>query len=618
MSGSNFVVRFFSAVWRGADGLRRILHLFLMLFLFLMFFGALSGEAPQLMPQRAALFLQPVGALVEQVAGNPYDRAVAELTQNATPQTLVSDIVEALENATDDDRIEIVHLELSAMGGAGLSKLQRVAVAMERFKESGKRIVASADYYSQQGYYLAAHADEVYMHPEGIVYLQGYGSYRNYFKDAIDLLRLDWNVFKVGTHKSYAEPYTRMDMSPEDRESRGRLIDQFWAMYEDDVVVARGLPDGAINDYSQNMVEYVASANGDISRAALDRGLVDELLGRAELREVLQGYAGVDKDDESMYSAVGMADYLGQTRLLGGDRLKSENVAIIVAAGEILDGSQPPGTVGGESTAVLLRRALIDESVRAVVLRVDSPGGSAFASEVISQEIEALKEAGKPVVASMGSVAASGGYWISVVTDRVIASPATVTGSIGIVGMVPTYQRTLEMVGVATDGVGTTPWAGELRGDREMGEHTKQLFQMVIEDGYNDFIMKVAENRALEKEYVDTVGQGQVWTGNDAFENGLVDQLGDFDDAIAAAAELAGLSDGEYGQKLIEKQLTSTEQMILDFLSVVRVVGVDPGAFVAAPTSVEMFANRMQELLSDVSRFNDPKGVYSHCFCEVD
>jgi len=618
MSGSNFVVRFFSAVWRGADGLRRILHLFLMLFLFLMFFGALSGEAPQLMPQRAALFLQPVGALVEQVAGNPYDRAVAELTQNATPQTLVSDIVEALENATDDDRIEIVHLELSAMGGAGLSKLQRVAVAMERFKESGKRIVASADYYSQQGYYLAAHADEVYMHPEGIVYLQGYGSYRNYFKDAIDLLRLDWNVFKVGTHKSYAEPYTRMDMSPEDRESRGRLIDQFWAMYEDDVVVARGLPEGAINDYSQNMVEYVASANGDISRAALDRGLVDELLGRAELREVLQGYAGVDKDDESMYSAVGMADYLGQTRLLGGDRLKSENVAIIVAAGEILDGSQPPGTVGGESTAVLLRRALIDESVRAVVLRVDSPGGSAFASEVISQEIEALKEAGKPVVASMGSVAASGGYWISVVTDRVIASPATVTGSIGIVGMVPTYQRTLEMVGVATDGVGTTPWAGELRGDREMGEHTKQLFQMVIEDGYNDFIMKVAENRALEKEYVDTVGQGQVWTGNDAFENGLVDQLGDFDDAIAAAAELAGLSDGEYGQKLIEKQLTSTEQMILDFLSVVRVVGVDPGAFVAAPTSVEMFANRMQELLSDVSRFNDPKGVYSHCFCEVD
>ena len=253
-----------------------------------MFLGALSGDAPQLMPQKAALLVKPVGALVEQVAGNPYDRAIAELTQNAPPQTLVSDVVEALEQARDDDRIEVIHLELSSLGRSSLNKLQRVATAMAGFQESGKRIVASADSYSQQGYYLAAHADEVYMHPEGILYLQGYGTYRNYFKDAIDLLRIDWNVFKVGTHKSFVEPYTRMDMSPEDRESRGRLIDQFWTMYEDEVVAARGLPAGAIDDYAQNMVEYVASANGDISQAALDRGLVDELLGRAELREVLQ------------------------------------------------------------------------------------------------------------------------------------------------------------------------------------------------------------------------------------------------------------------------------------------------------------------------------------------
>jgi protease-4 len=617
MSSGNIVVRMISAIWRGADGLRKVLHLFLMVFLFLMFFGALSGDAPQLMPQRAALFLQPVGALVEQVAGDPYDRAVAELTQNSVPQTLVSDIVEALEHAADDDRIEIVHLELSAMGGAGLSKLQRVAEAMARFRESGKSIVASADFYSQQAYYLAAHADEIYMHPEGIVYLKGYGAYRNYYKDAIDLLRIDWNVFRVGTHKSFVEPYTRMDMSPEDRESRRRLIDQFWKMYEDDVVSARGLPEGAINDYSQNMVDYVASANGDISQAALDRGLVDDLLGRAELREVFQGYVGVDKDDDSMYSAVGMATYLGQMRLLGGDRLEAENIAVIVAAGDILNGSQPPGTIGGDSTAALLRRALNDESVKAVVLRVDSPGGSVFASEVIAHEIEALQNAGKPVVASMGSVAASGGYWISVVADRVIASPATVTGSIGIFGMVPTYQRTLKVVGVATDGVGTTPWAGELRGDREMGEHTKQLFQLVIEDGYDDFISGVAAGRDLDKAYVDSIGQGQVWTGNEAFENGLVDQLGDFDDAVTAAAELAGLTDGEYGQKLIEKQLTPTEQMILDFLSILRITGVDPEAFVRAPTQVEVFANRMQELLSGLNKFNDPKGIYSHCFCEL-
>jgi protease-4 len=617
MSSSHFVFRFISAIWRGADGLRKVLHLVLMLFLFLMFLGLLSGEAPHLMPQRAALYLQPVGSLVDQVAGNPYDRAIAELTDNASPQTLVSDIVETLDFAAADDRIELVHLELSALGGAGLSKLQRVAKAMARFQESGKRIVASADSYSQQGYYLAAHADEVYMHPEGIIYLQGYGSYRNYFKDAIDLLRIDWNVFKVGTHKSFVEPYTRMDMSPEDRDSRTHLVAQFWTMYEDDVVAARGLTEGAINDYSQNLVDYVASANGDISQAALDRGLVDDLLGRAELREVFQGYVGVDEDDETMYPAVGMAHYLGQMRLLGGDRLKSENIAVIVAVGDILDGSQPPGTIGGDSTALLIRRALTDETVKAVVLRVDSSGGSVFASEVIAQEIEALQNAGKPVVASMGSVAASGGYWISVVADRVIASPATVTGSIGIFGMVPTFQRTLEVVGVATDGIGTTPWSGELRSDREMGQHTKQLFQMVIEDGYNDFISGVAENRKLDKDYVDSIGQGQVWTGNDAFENGLVDQLGDINDAVIAAAELAGLAAGEYGQKLIEQKLTSTEQMILDFLTVVRVAGIDPAAFVRAPTQIEIFANRMQEFLSSVSRFNDPKGVYSHCFCEL-
>ena len=617
MSSSHFVFRFISAIWRGADGLRKVLHLVLMLLLFLMFFGLLSGEAPHLMPQRAALYLQPVGSLVDQVAGNPYDRAIAELTDNASPQTLVSDIVDTLDFAAADERIELVHLELSALGGAGLSKLQRVAKAMARFQESGKRIVASADSYSQQGYYLAAHADEVYMHPEGIIYLQGYGSYRNYFKDAIDLLRIDWNVFKVGTHKSFVEPYTRMDMSPEDRDSRTHLVAQFWAMYEDDVVAARGLTEGAINDYSQNLVEYVASANGDISQAALDRGLVDDLLGRAELREIFQGYVGVDEDDETMYPAMGMAHYLGQMRLLGGDRLKSENIAVIVAVGDILDGSQPPGTIGGDSTALLIRRALTDETVKAVVLRVDSSGGSVFASEVIAQEIEALQNAGKPVVASMGSVAASGGYWISVVADRVIASPATVTGSIGIFGMVPTFQRTLEVVGVATDGVGTTPWSGELRGDREMGQHTKQLFQMVIEDGYNDFISGVAENRELDKDYVDSIGQGQVWTGNDAFENGLVDQLGDINDAVIAAAELAGLAAGEYGQKLIEQKLTSTEQMILDFLTVVRVAGIDPAAFVRAPTQIEIFANRMQEFLSSVSRFNDPKGVYSHCFCEL-
>jgi protease-4 len=618
MSRSNFIFRLISALWRALNGLRKVLHLLLLLFIFLIFLGVMSGEAPQLLPQEAVLRIQPAGSLVEQIAGDPYDRAVAELFGNEQPQTLLQDIVDALDYARDDDRIKAVHLELSSLWGSGLSKLQTLAVAIDDFRESGKPVIASADFFTQQAYYLAAHADEVYMHHQGIVFLQGYGAYRNYYKDAIDMLRIDWNVFRVGTHKSFVEPFTRMDMSPEDREARTRLISQFWNTYQDDVTAARGLADGAIDGYAQNMVEYGAAANGDVSQMALDRGLVDGLVGRAQLREILKEYAGADADDETDYAAVGMGRYLDHMSLVHGPRLQDDNVAVVVASGNIVDGSQPPGTIGGESTAALLRRALKDDSVKAVVLRVDSPGGSMFASEVITDEIVALQEAGKPVVASMSSVAASGGYWISVVADKVFASPSTVTGSIGIFGMFPTYQRTLEMVGVASDGVGTTPWSGALRPDREMPDEMKQLFQMVIEDNYDDFIARVAEHRQLEKDYVDSIAQGQVWSGRDALDKGLVDALGTFEDAIAAAAELAGIDEDAYGRKLIEKQLTPTEQMILDMLSIFRIAGIDPERLVDAPTPVERFANGLQKMLARIGQFNDPQGVYSHCFCTMD
>lgn len=617
MSDRNIFLRLITSLWHGADGLRKVLHLLLLLFIFLVFFGAVSGTAP-LLPQKAALFIQPAGTLVEQLEGDPYDRALANLIGETQMQTLVQDIVDALEYARTDDRITAVHLELSALGAGGLTKLQRVAAAIDAFRESGKPVVASADFFAQQGYYLAAHADELYMHPEGLVYLQGYGGYRNYFKDAIDLLRIDWNVFKVGTHKSYVEPYTRMDMSPEDRESRTRLIEQFWTAYQQDVVAARELPDAAIDDYAQNMVAQVASANGDTAVAARDAGLVDDLLSRGALRDILKEYAGEDSDDEGTYSSVSMREYLAQMRLLHGPKPKDENVAVVIAAGQILNGTQPPGTVGGDSTAVLLRQALSDESVKAVVLRVDSPGGSVFASEVIAHEIEALQEAGKPVVASMSSVAASGGYWISVVADRIVASPVTVTGSIGVFGMAPTFQRSLAAVGVATDGVSTTPWAGALRPDLEMSDSARQLFQMIVEEIYEDFISGVAEHRGMDKTAVDSIGQGQVWSGVDALENGLVDELGGLDDAIAIAAELGGLAEGEYGRKAIEPRLSPTEQMVLDFLTIAKRGGIDPGGFVSAPTPIGSFVNGLQKILARVSEFNDPKGVYSHCFCEID
>jgi protease-4 len=617
MGSSNFLVRLISSIWRGVNGVRKILHLLLLVVLFVVFFGALSG-APPLMPQRAALFLQPVGPLVDQLDGDPYERALAELLGDAPPQTLVQDVIDALAFAKTDDRIDAVHLELSAVTGGGLSKLRRVGLAIEDFKESGKPVVASADYFSQAGYYLAAHADELYMHPEGLVFLQGYGGFRSYYKEALDTLKVDWNIFRVGTHKSYVEPYTRMDMSPEDKESRTRLIEQFWAMYQEDVELARGLEAGTIDDFAQNLVQHVTAAGGDIAIAAREAGLVDELTGRAELRAVLKAYAGPDADDDALYSSVHSYDYLASMRLLHGKDVQDENVAVVMAVGTIRNGSQPSGSIGGESTAALLRQALSDDSVKSVVLRVDSPGGSVFASEVIAHEIRSLQAAGKPVVASMSSVAASGGYWISVVADRVIASPATVTGSIGVFGMFPTYQRSLAAVGVATDGVGTTPWSGQLRPDREMSAGMKELFQLMIDDTYEDFISGVADERAMEKHAVDLVAQGQVWTGQDAFEHGLIDELGDFEDSIRVAAELGGLEEGEFGQKLFETKLSPTEQMVLDFLALSRSSGFDMTALMRGPGTLETFANNLQELLAELAQFDDPKGVYSHCFCEID
>jgi protease-4 len=617
MSIKNTLGRIFAVIWGGLDGLRKILHLVLLLIVFLVFFGVMSNT-PGSMPDKTALLLQPAGSLVEQLDGDPYDRAVAELLGDAPVQTLVNDIVEALQQAASDDRITVVHLELGALGSGGLSKLRRIAVAMEAFKESGKPIIASANFYSQPGYFLAAHANEVYLHPKGLVFLQGYGSYRTYYKAAIDKLRLDWHVFKVGTHKSFAEPYTRTDMSPEARESLTGLVEQFWSMYGDDVEASRELDAGAIDDFADNMVAHVAAAGGDMAVAAQDAGLVDDLLGRAELHDLLIEYAGEDSDDSTTYSSVAMHDYLAQTRLLGGSDTKDTNVAVIVAVGEILNGSQSPGTIGGESTAALLREALSDDSVKAVVLRVDSPGGSVFASEIIAHEIDALREAGKPVVASMGSVAASGGYWISVVADKIFASPATVTGSIGVFGMFPTYQRTLAAIGVSTDGIGTTPWIGQFRPDRALSEESQQLFQLSINDIYDDFISGVAKKRGMDKDDVDTVAQGQVWTGRDALANGLIDELGSFDDAIRAAAELADLTEGEYGRKVIETTLSPSEQVVLDILSLSQRLGFDVSSLAHEPSALEKFANEFDALLQQVTRFDDPRGAYSHCFCEID
>jgi protease-4 len=617
MSKLGIVGRVLSALWTGVNGVRKVLHLLVLLFIFSILLNAISSTAPRL-PSEAALLIQPMGALVEQLKGDPYDRAIAGLLGDEDTQTLVQDIVDGLDYARDDSRVKAVVLDLRGLSGGGLSKLHRIGTALDQFRLSGKPVIANADFYGHQSYYLASHADEAYMHPDGMLLLPGFGAYRNYFKDAIDKLRIDWNIFKVGTHKSFVEPYMRTDMSEEDRSSTARLLDQLWTNYKQDVAAARGLDVSVLDDFSNNLLENARSEGGDLAAVALRSGLVDGLMTRAAVNSRIAEYAGTDTKNPDSYRAIGLDEYLSQTRLLKGDKSGDRNVAIVVASGEILSGSQPPGLVGGDSTARLLRRARNDDSVKAVVLRVDSPGGSAFASEVIRNEIEALKENGKPVVASMSSVAASGGYWISMAADKIYANSATITGSIGIFGMFPTFQRSLAAIGVTTDGVGTTPWAGELRPDRAMSDDTKALFQTIIEKGYDDFISKVSQHRNLDKAEVDRIGQGQVWTGMDALDFGLIDEIGNLDDAIAAAAELADMDDGSYGQIIIEKDLTPGEQLAVDFLGTAKSFGIDPKAFVGRQSASMERLNNIVNALSPLMRFNDPKGVYSHCFCKFE
>ena len=614
MNKRSALARFFGGLWTGVDGVRKVLHLLLLLFIFSIVVGVLSASSPKL-PDQAALVIRPYGDLVEQLQGDPFDRALAEILGDADPQTLVQDIVDGLHFAKNDDRIKAVLLELDDFQGGGLSKLQRVGAAIDDFRESGKPVIAMADGYGQPSYYLASRADQVYMHPEGFLMLQGFGIYQNYFKEAIDKLKIDWNVFKVGTHKSAVEPFTRNDMSDEDRSSMTALLAQFWTYYRDDVRTARRLESNSLDDLIENYLDLVRAAGGSMAQAAVDAALVDELLTHEDVRDRIAEYAGSDPDNVDYYNAAELDDYLEHMRLIRGDMTKAENVAVVVASGEILDGTQPPGTIGGDSTAEILRRARMDESVKAVVLRVDSPGGSAFASEVIRNEIETLKESGIPVVASMGSVAASGGYWISMAADEIYASPSTITGSIGIFGMFPTFQRSLDSLGIHTDGVGSSKWAGELRFDRAMSDDAKALIQVMIEDGYEDFISKVAMHRNMQQTEVDRVAQGQVWTGADALNHGLVDDLGGLEDAIAAAAELAQLEPDEYGLIYYEKELTPAEQFTLQFLSSSSRIGLDARRLFNRHSSFDQIADAVSTALSPMLRFNDPKGIYAHCFC---
>jgi protease-4 len=474
--------------------------------------------------------------------------------------------------------VKVLALDLNRMAGGGLSKLQDLKLAIESFKKSGKPVVAFSDIYFQPQYYLASLADEVFVHPMGMVLLQGYGGYRRYYKEALDKIDARWNVFRVGEYKSAVEPYLRSGMSDEAREARREWLGDLWNSYRGDVAAARDLEPAVLESYVDEFHLRLEAHGGNGAQLALAEDLVDRVAARDEVRARLIELAGEDEDSGS-FKQIGPLSYLAATE---GTKREGEGVVgVVVAKGAILDGSQPPGTIGGDSTAALIRSLREDDDVKAVVLRVDSPGGSAFAAEIIRREVELTREAGKPVVASMGSVAASGGYWISMSADQIWASESTITGSIGIYAMIPTFERSLEKIGVRIDGVGTHPLAGAARIDRDLPPEASTAMQLLIDQGYRDFITKAAEGRGMEVDEIDRIARGRVWSGQDALDLGLVDHLGGLDQAIAAAAELAELED-DHKIRFVEEQPSRREQLLSWFLLQARPL-LGEGPLVRAP-----------------------------------
>ena len=612
MSVGSALVGFFGLVWRILERIRKVLHLVLLLVIFGFVLAALHTSIPTV-PRTAALVIAPEGELVEQLSSDPVRRAFGEASGGPAPETLLRDVIDAIAAAKSDARIKLIVLDLGSLDASGLSKLQEIGAALRDFRAAGKRVVAAADSLDQTQYYLAAQAGEVYLDPMGLVYLDGFSYYRMFLKDAIEKLNVDVNVFRAGTFKSYTDQFSRSDMAPSEREETSVWLEALWNAYQQDVTRARSLPAGALNEFVADEPAALAAVNGDAAKLALQRGLVTALKSRRQLADELKVLVGEDEDTHS-FNSIGMSQYLASIRSKHVLKSRSDfKVGIVVAAGEILDGHQPPGTIGGESTADLLRQARYDTAVKAVVLRVDSPGGSMFASEQILREVQTLRKAGKPVVVSMSTYAASGGYYISAAANQIFASPTTLTGSIGVFSVVPTFQRTLEKFGVKVDGLGTTALAGDMRQDRPLTAATRQILQSSVDHAYAEFLRRVGDGRKKPVEDVDKIAQGRVWAGVDAQRIGLVDHLGGLKDATDAAAKLAELG-SDYDVDYIEPELNLREELLMQLrsetLHLAQIAGLIP-----PPSDIERVLDPMLEQARAIAKLNDPRGLYAYCWC---
>ncbi len=602
--------RFMGYLGGALTWIRNTLANLVFILIILVIIAMLGASVPQPLPDKFALRISPTGVLVDQRSYiDPASALLADenLEEN---ETVVSELVEAINKAVSDKRVSLIVLEPGKLIGGGLSKMTEIGQALENFKHSGKKVIAVSDNYSQEQYYLASYADEIYLHNMGVVEITGYSRYMNYYKTALDKLGVTIHAFRSGKYKDYLEPFLRDDMSEESREHNSQWINELWATYTGNIEQRRRLPPGSINDYVNNMDAHMALTEGDTAKLAMEKALVDKIQSRQDTEQMLIGLAG-KSDEGNWFNGVGVKSYLADVRKLPDT--EKNKVAVIAAVGSIVDGHQPDGTIGSETMLQVLRQVEEDKDVKALVIRIDSGGGSAFASEIIRAEIIKLREKKIPVYISMGSVAASGGYWIATAGDKIWAQPTTITGSIGVFGAFPTLENSLKKIGISTDGVGTTELAGTMRLDRPLTEKAGKVVQQGVDSIYQRFITLVAEARNQDKAAIHEIAQGHVWTGTKAREIGLVDELGTLKDAIAAIAKNAGLD--KYKVEFIQRPLSPKEEFV-------RSLTGGQSGILAPNTLLEKFASLrlLNDLapalkpLQEIQSLNDPRGIYVKCF----
>ncbi len=609
----SYVRRGFSMFWNTLDATRRlVLNLLFLLLIIVLLVAIFSGGAKPIIA-KTALVIDLKGDLVEQHSGSVRDSVMANVSGESRRSVQVRDLLTVLDAASKDANIGSVLLLLDDLDTAGLASLHEAGAAIDRVKAAGKPVIAWGGGYDQKRYLLASHATEVYMHPMGYVLIEGFGRRKNYYRDALDKVGVTVNLMKVGTYKSYAEQYTSTGPSDAATEAEAYLYDALWKGYTDDVEKNRKLAPGAVMNLINGLPKAMEDAKGDIGKLAMQAKLVDGLKTRDELRDMMIKRGAKDLENKS-FRQVSFGEYLQRHR----PAVFGDGVGVVVAAGEITDGIAAPGAIGGLSTANLIRKAREDDQIKAVVLRVDSPGGSAYGSELIRRELELTRAAGKPVVVSMGSVAASGGYWISMASDEVIADRSTVTGSIGVFSLIPTADKVAEKIGVSTGGHTTTWLADAYNPLRPLDPRFGQLIQASVGRIYTEFTTKAAAARKTTPAKIDEVGQGRVWTGLQAQERGLVDTIGSYGDAIKSAAKRAKLPEG-YRVAYIERDVSPFERVLMSLgASSIQAVNIQVKLGMlptGMPEGAVAQVGKELAWLNDMTAGRTPFQAITHCMC---